>query len=549
MTGSPSAAGGPHRVRLGRIRPGRPGWFAGGTAAIAAGVLLHLPDFLATAGRGYAMAGMRMSGVMATGMVLVVAGLVVAVWGLLPPPGTRTGSGPVAGSIGPMDRAPLRPAHRKLIVVLGLAITIDTMKPATLGFVLPGLVAEYEVSIRYAAALPFVALTGTTVGSVAWGLLADRVGRRAAILLSGLLFMATSVCGFMPEFRWNLVMCFLMGAAAGGMLPIAYALSAESMPANRRGVVVVTQTGLGTVGGYLAASGAAAVLEPAFGWRVLWVVGLPSGLLLLLLNRWIPESPRFLLAAGRPEEAYAVMARYGVTTRPAAGPDRGPPAGAELDRPGLRLVRLFRRPYGGHTATIVGYALAWGLVNWGFITFLPTFLRHQGSGGSGDLLFLAALLAVPNTFLVAYLYGRWSSTGTMAGYAGLAVLALLGFALVPPAVLRHDAVVIGLAGLLLVGTGGMVATLAPYTTELYPTSLRASGSGLAAAASKLGGVVGPPLVGTLATAASLRMVALLVAFPVGAVTVAVHRYGRQTSGRPLPEEPEPGPGRPDRSRG
>ena len=91
------------------------------------------------------------------------------------------------------------------------------------------------------------------------------------------------------------------------MLPIAFALLAETIPARHRSWLMVLIGG-DVAGAYIVTSLLASMLEPRFGWRVLWLIGLPTGVLLILLNRWIPESPRFLLAAGRVDEAEAVMA-------------------------------------------------------------------------------------------------------------------------------------------------------------------------------------------------------------------------------------------------
>src|SRR5439155_794586 len=71
--------------------------------------------------------------------------------------------------------------------------------------------------------LPFAGIAGTVVGSFIWGWLGDRIGRRASILLAGVVFIATSICGSMPDYRWNLFMCFVMGLGVGGMLPITFA--------------------------------------------------------------------------------------------------------------------------------------------------------------------------------------------------------------------------------------------------------------------------------------------------------------------------------------
>jgi putative MFS transporter len=204
------------------------------------------------------------------------------------------------------------------MIVLTVALVIDVMKPASLGFVVPGMRTEYEVSAAVVAWLPFSALCGTVVGSVLWGWLADLYGRRASILLSAVIFVGTSICGSMPSLAWNVGMCFLMGAAAGGMLPVTYALLAETMPSKQRGWALVLVGGLGAVGGYLAASALAAWLLPHFGWRILWFLNLPTGLILVFLSVYIPESPKFLMALGRVREAHAVLRSFGCTVREGA---------------------------------------------------------------------------------------------------------------------------------------------------------------------------------------------------------------------------------------
>jgi len=126
---------------------------------------------------------------------------------------------------------------------LAVALIIDIMKPASLGFVTPGMRVEYGLEAQSVALLPLSALLGTALGSFIWGALADLYGRRASILLSSVMFVGTSICGAMPSFWWNVGMCFLMGAAAGGMLPVAYTLSCRDnahaasrlVPRSRRG--------------------------------------------------------------------------------------------------------------------------------------------------------------------------------------------------------------------------------------------------------------------------------------------------------------------------
>lgn len=534
----------PSRPHLGIEFHSAPMFWLGTTSTIL-GVLLHFPDYLVSAEMGYHMAGMEMSWSMHLGMALIVGGMLLAAWGLVPRRDrlavleTHLTEGVHFRAL---DDAPLTGAHWGLLFVLGVALIIDVMKPATLGFVMPGVRAEYGLSTATVALLPFVALTGTTIGSLLWGVLSDKMGRRASILLSSVIFIGTSICGFMPSFSWNLFMCFVMGMSAGGMLPIVYALMAESVPAKKRGWLVVLHGGMGTVGGYLVASGLATLLEPHYTWRILWFLGLPTGAVLLLLNRWIPESPRYLLERGRIQEARGVMARYGVVLEKddpseTAVTDRRPAdadaqvALSDHDFGGIR--RLFGSPHLPQTVTVVLYGLGWGLVNWGFLTFMPTFLADAGfeSGSASKHLFLSTLLAVPGTVLVAYLYGMWSSKKSMILYAMVTAATMVAFAFLDPA---NGAMLTLLIMLLLVASGGVISMLSPYTAEVYPTHLRGSGSGLAAGSSKLGGILGPPLIAVLvAVSPGLTAPALVIAVPIAASAGVLAWLGVETRDRRL----------------
>ncbi|MGB3462710.1 MAG: MFS transporter, partial [Rhodanobacter lindaniclasticus] len=292
-----------------------------GCAAVIAGVLAHLPMLAMAAPMHFRLAGMPMDKLMLTGMALVPLGVLLAGYGLMPRLQQMRRTLHPAREPLPFhaaDHVPLNREHWKLVGVLTVALAVDVMKPATIGFVMPGLSAEYGISGATAGWLALSALTGTVVGSIVWGRLGDLFGRRATILLSALMFMGTAICGAMPSFGWNLVMCFMMGAAAGGMLPITFALMAETIPTRHRGWLLVALGGVGTSAGYLLASGAAALFEPTWSWRALWLLNLPTGALIILLNRYIPESPRFLALAGLEEQARAVLQRFSGGAAPVA---------------------------------------------------------------------------------------------------------------------------------------------------------------------------------------------------------------------------------------
>jgi len=299
------------------IEFGRPGAFWAGVVAVIAGVTLHLPMYVEARDMGFRLAGMPLGVGMIAGMVLIVAGLAATFWGLIPRDDPHALASDVHIRVRALDEVPIRSSHVALMLVMAAAVTIDVMKPATLAFVLPGMTREYGLRSPLhpagtipAALLPLAGITGTVLGSFLWGWLGDRIGRRPSILMAAMTFIATSICGSMPSFALNMVMCFVMGLGVGGMLPIMFTIMAETIPARHRGWLLVLIGG-DVAGAYIITSWLAASLMPSLSWRILWLIGFPTGLLLIVLSRWIPESPRFLLAHGRTDQAERVMKQYG----------------------------------------------------------------------------------------------------------------------------------------------------------------------------------------------------------------------------------------------
>lgn len=504
-------------------------WF--GVLYIVAGVSCHLPDYINHRGQNFHLSGLPMSNMMLFGMFLIMVGIALTAYGLFP---VRDDAKDLTSEyqLKSMDDARLAWPHWWLVLVLGIALVVDVMKPATLGFVLPGMRKEYGISVKESAMLPLIALIGTTLGSLIWGMLADRLGRRGSILLASLIFVSTGICGCMPAFKWNLLMCFFMGLSAGGMLPIVFALLAEIVPAKHRGWLSVLVGGLGTSGGYLAASGAAGWLEPLYSWRILWLLNVPTGMLVILLSRFIPESPRFLLHMGRIAEAEHTLGRFGIKLIRLASTDR-------FKAPKHSIRQSFRKPYAAVTLAVCIYGVAWGLVNWGFVLMLPTIMQdylHIDAKIANRLLAKSALIAVPGCVVVSWLYGFWSSKRTLVIAAIGTAFALAAFATVKSGEDYNQTVFSVLTILLLVGLSGMISMLPPYSVELYPTMFRATGGGLTASSSKLGGVIGPRAVAViLAAFPGFFVPALTLAVPLLLAAIVLWINGRETSGRRLEE--------------
>lgn len=483
-----------------------------------------MPMFLMGRMTHFRLYGMPMGSEMYVGMAAIILGVGVAAYGLLPKNISQQLTASHDIVVTPPEDAPLSRAHWALMFVLVIALGIDIMKPASLGFTIPGMIDEYHQPKATVSLVPFFALLGTVLGSVVWGALADVYGRKATILLSAVMFVGTSICGAMPSLVWNIGMCFMMGAAAGGMLPVTYALLAEMMPSKHRGWSLVLVGGLGAVVGYFAAARFSQSLQPIFGWRVLWLLNLPTGLSLVLLGALIPESAKFLLARGRRDEARQVMERFGSTARKARVAEQVAMAKGAA-------VPLTGHAFAGKLIALSLAAICYGLINFGLLLWLPADLVSKGYSVAvtSKLLAQSALIAFPTVFLAAAAYSRFSSKWSVTGSIGVALLGLLG--VLQLEFTGSGSPVIPVA-LLIVGTNALIAMLLPYTAESFPLRIRGRTTGTVAACSKAGGMIAQFLA-ILALVPPLALVSIIIMVPTIVALVLVVVFGKETRGRDL----------------
>ena len=521
-------------TQVGGVTFGHAGAFWLGAVAVTSGVVLHLPMYAMGKNQGYRLAGMPMTVAMQIGMAAVLLGLVACLYGLYPRTAEASAKAASHIRVSALDDAPLTMAHYGLLLTMMIAVTIDIMKPTALAFVMPGMTKEYGLKgplnpggTTPVAYVSLAGIAGTVLGSFLWGWLGDRIGRRASILYAGIAFIGTSICGAMPSFGWNLAMCFVMGLAVGGMLPICYSLLAETIPARHRSWLMIL-VGADIAGAYIITSWLAVALVPTYSWRILWLIGLPTGLVFVLLNRWIPESPRFLLANGRDEEARAVMQRFGAVVVE----QRASELDVEL-KVESRWSQLLRGELLGLTAVVGVLALGSGLVLFGFNLWIPSNLRKLGYTDADAVLRNAALIGFPLNFLVAWMYGFWSSKKTIMALTALTAAALFGFVLAGDAIVQNRPLLYLLLVVPIWGISSVVAVLSVYAAEIYPTRVRSRGSGFAAGASKAGGVAIIALVASGIAAPSIATVAMIGAVPMAAAVILVAIFGIETRQRPL----------------
>ncbi|MGO1052870.1 MFS transporter [Crossiella sp. CA198] len=356
-------------------------------------------------------------------------------------------------------RAPARAATgtrgRPLVALVATAaLAIDISKTSTLGFVIPGMRLEYGISPQTASLLAVGGLAGTATGALLFTRLAERIGRRNSYLIAVLAFTATSMCGCMPTFAGNVVMCFLMGTAVGGLAPLLITMLADLFPGGARGPVVAGLSMVATAIGYLIASGSALWLEPTYGWRVLWLIGAPTGLLLVLATFLVPDRAH---------------------TQPTPEAQPQPHARNAF---GARLQWL--------------YAATVGLLTFGLTTWVPSLARASGLTltTANALLTAVAVVMVPCAVLLALIYRRTGPIPLAVRLAlcTAALLLALTTSGLTAAVSWLSAAVLA-AALFAVNT--MAAVFLPIAADLADPRRRGRATGTVSFFNRLGGLTGP----------------------------------------------------------
>src|SRR4030088_3229663 len=222
-----------------------------------------------------------------------------------------------------LDRLPIGPFHRRIIMLIGIGMFFDGFDIYLAGTVLGVTLKSGFSTLPENATFISATFVGMMLGSFATGFLGDRYGRRLTyqfnLVLCGIASLAAA---FAPNMAVLIACRFVMGFGLGAENVVGYATMTEFVPAKSRGkwlgfTTVCVVTGLPI--SLLVAS----LVVPEFGWRAMFVLGGIGALIVWYLPKAPPESPRWLEAVGRTEEAEALMQsieREAAQGRPLAGP-------------------------------------------------------------------------------------------------------------------------------------------------------------------------------------------------------------------------------------
>ena len=246
-----------------------------------------------------------------------------------------------------LDRLPWSRFHWLVVTALGITWILDGLEVTLVGS-LSGAIASPAALGLSGTEIGLTAscyVTGAVLGALFFGRLADRLGRKRLFTVTvGVYAVATILSGLSWDFLSFALFRFATGAGIGGEYAAINSAIQELIPARRRGYTDLAINGSFWLGAALGALSAVVVLDPALipadrGWRLAFVVGGVLALVVIVLRRYLPESPRWLMTHGRPEEAERVVAE--IERRIEA--ERGAPLG----RDGVAAMRLVRRPHAG----------------------------------------------------------------------------------------------------------------------------------------------------------------------------------------------------------
>lgn len=438
-----------------------------------------------------------------------------------------------------IDRIGMGRFQHRLLWACGASWATDAMEVLLIGFAIPSLVADWNLSTAQAGLLASALFVGMLAGAWFWGSYSDYRGRRFSFLATiGIDSVFGLLSAFSPNFAVLLVLRLLTGFGVGGSLPVDYAIFSEFLPTRQRGRYLVYLESFWALGTIVAATLAWLIIPqfPEMGWRFLLAASAVPGLLVFWLRRTIPESPRFLMLEGREEEARAVLQR--IARENGATVEIGPLAAGQRQAK-APLATIFDRTYRRRTLMLTAVWFLLSLGYYGLFTWLPGIFRAQGFTflATFQNTLLLALAQVPGYFSAAWLVERWGRVRTLGVYLAGSALATFFFA-----TLRDQGSIVLASVVMSFFALGAWGVLYAYTPELYPTSARGTGMGWASGVARMAGVIAP-LIGAWLLTVDLAIALGFYALAFGAAALITFTAGAETMGRPLEEVERTAPAR------
>lgn len=439
-------------------------------------------------------------------------------------------------------------AHRQVVFMILLGVFFDALEQNAVGITGPVLREAWGLSGTEIGLLNTMTFTATALGRLATGLIMDRYGRRNMLMINLIIFAVGSLaCALAPNYALLAAGRFVVGFGLGGEIAVAVIMMAEFFSARHRGTAVglinVTAAGLGNM------------LAPAFGilvftlfdgpdkWR--WVFGLLfiPALLVMWFRRYVPETPRYLAATGKLDEANMVITRLarGKLSGPISDPETYITASAAGTVDGTAVASgawkqvlrgtLLRRTLLLGVAVTMSYAAQISM-----LTLMPTILVSRGYNINTSLWFTLIMQSgsLIGAATAAYLASRLPRKKVLTAAAILGCAAGLSIAFLGTSI----AMILVFGVLFNFSVIVLNTTIWLFAPELYPTRVRGFGTSIILAAGSLAGGLFPLISGAVFDASgTFGMFTVLAALFI--ILAIVVQFPPETFGKPLEEDEEP----------
>jgi AAHS family benzoate transporter-like MFS transporter len=423
-----------------------------------------------------------------------------------------------------IDGARFTRFHWMVMALCALLLIFDGYDLFIYGVVLPSIMQQWNLTPLEAGALGSYALFGMMFGALAFGTLADRIGRKKGIAICFVLFSsATILNGFASSPTEFGIFRFLAGLGCGGLMPNAVALMNEYAPKRLRSTLVAVMFSGYSLGGMLAA-GVGIYMLPRFGWESMFFAAAIPLLLLPLILWKLPESVGFLVRQGRHEQARAILAKIDPELRIDAADQLQM---TDAKGQGVAVLELFREGRALRTLCLWLAFFCCLLMVYALSSWLPKLMAGAGYSLGSSLSFLLALNfgGMAGAILGGWLGDRFNLGKVMVAFfvAAAVSISLLGFK--SPTPLLYCLIFI--AGATTIGTQILLYAGA---AQFYGLSIRSTGLGWASGIGRNGAIVGPLLGGALMAInlpLQLNFIAFAVPGAIAALAMAVFTLSGQ----------------------
>jgi len=432
-----------------------------------------------------------------------------------------------------LDRLPISRFHWRILGLISGGAFLDAFDVYLAGGVIAALKASGFATLGQAATFLSATFLGMLIGAGTAGYLGDRFGRRYSYQFNLALFGFASVAAaFAPSMTFLIVCRFVMGVGLGAELVVAAGTLGEFIPPSHRGRWGSIM-GMIIGSGLLVATMIGYVVIPTLGWRYMFAIAGVGALVIWVLRKKMPESPRWLESVGRLDEAETVLSAIEAEVRSEKGTLPPPSTAPSVVLANAPLSKLFAPGMRGRLAAASFTAISINVSVYGFVAWLPTFLVSKGhtmvqSLGFTTLMSFGSIVGSGIAVLIADRFPRRTSLIVTA------LLILLFGALYPNAV---SPIALTVTGFLLV-TSIYVLTaigLFLYVPELFPTAYRLRGTGFAGMCARAASMATPFLTVALFQRFGLEGVLAMVGTVLALMIVSILLLRIETRGASLDE--------------